>query len=267
MNDSTSGSPASSPAARLLLIGGLLAGTLAAAVGLVRADRPGALPPEVVATVNGRPIQRDAWLRAVATVASERRSALSEADRQHILSRLVDEELLVQHGLALRLVERVPRLRSELISETMLAATLAAATDPDEAELRRFYAGHREFFTAAPRLRVAAWRLDAGGARLPYQPPVPDVLLPLGKLATYLGPELTAAAMRQPPGAAAAVESAGGRVLLQVLERQDAVAPDFETVREPVKAEYLRRAEETAVRALLDALRADGKVVVQPALP
>src|ERR1044071_7198253 len=89
---------------RALLIAGLIGGAAMAAAGLIGGDRK-ALPPQVVATVNQHPILRDAWLRAVAAVASEQNRELTADDRRHILDRLIDEELLVQQGLALGLAE------------------------------------------------------------------------------------------------------------------------------------------------------------------
>src|SRR5262245_50870367 len=89
---------------RWLLVAGLLAG-----IGLASADivlRRDELPDGAVARVNDKLISRDAWLRAVAAVASERRAPLTPEDQRHILDRLVDEELLVQHGLSMDLIEQ-----------------------------------------------------------------------------------------------------------------------------------------------------------------
>src|SRR5690349_6816958 len=140
MSQSNDASPSSVP--RWLLLAGLAAGVLMAAAGLRPATT--ALPPEAVARVDRQLILRDAWLRAVAAVASERRTPLTDADQRHILERLIDEELLVQHGVALGLVEQDARLRSTLVSEVMLAASLSARAEPDEAALRAYYEDNRE---------------------------------------------------------------------------------------------------------------------------
>jgi hypothetical protein len=257
---SASGNIPSAP--RWLLLAGLATGAAMAAGGLRPATAPG-LPPDAVARVDQRLILRDAWLRAVAAVASERRTPLTEADRRHILDRLIDEELLVQHGVELGLVEQDARLRSTLVSEVMQAAVLAAWAEPDEAALRAYYEQHRERFAPAARLRVQAWRLDASGARAPFEPAVPDALLPLAKLRAYLGPALAEAALALQPGEASArLDSSGTRVVLQLAERQAGAAPPFETVREAVRAEFRRRADEDAVRELLAELRGRTPIVV-----
>lgn len=254
--DDNAATPAGAP--RWLLIAGLAAGAVLGAVGL-RAAPSGALPPGAVARVDGQLILRDAWLRAVTAVASERRAPLTDADRRHILERLIDEELLVRHGVALGLVERDARLRSALVSEVMQAASQAARVEPDEAALRAFYDEQHGAFTPAPRLRVRAWRVDAAGARAPFVPAVPDALLPAAKLQAYLGPALTQRALALAPGQAA---DAGG-VVLEVLEARPAAAPPFEQVRAEVRREVLRRADEAAVRELLAQLRERTPIAVE----
>lgn len=249
---------------RWLLVLGLVGGLLAAGHELLQRPPGPALPDAAVARVGTRLILRDEWLKAVAATASERRTPLTEADRQQILQRLVDEELLVQQGLALGLVEHDQRLRGQLVSEVIYATTSAAASTPDEATLRRFLADNAGLFAPPAALRVRAWVLDAQGARQPFQPPLPDSLLPPAKLQAYLGPTLTSLALAQPPGVdSAPLEIDGRAVVLNVLERSAAVAPAFEAVRAQVLAEYRRRSDEAAVRALLARLRARTDVTVE----
>lgn len=234
--------PASMDAPRWLLVAGLAAGIVLGALGI--AERPLAgLPDDAVARVNGRLILRDEWLRAVAAVSSERRTPLTDADQRHILDRLVDEELLVQHGVALGLVESDARLRSLLVSEVMLVAARRAAQEPDEAALRKFYEEQRDFFAPAPRLRVQG-------------PGIPDVLLPHAKLVAYVGPTLAQRVAGLAPGES--VEAEGGAIRL--VEREPSAAPPFEQVAEQVRAEWRRRNDEAAVRALLARLREANRI-------
>lgn len=242
---------------RALLIAGLAVGVVAAAAGLLGGGLADAVPPQAVALVNQRPILRDTWLRAVAAVASERRTPLTDADQRHILDRLVDEELLVQQGLALGLAEQDGRIRSELVQQVMRTAT-AGAAEPDDAALRRFYDDNRDFFAVPARLRVAAARVQPDGSRAAFSPPVPDTLLPPATLERYLGPALTAKALALASGETAVA----GDVELHVAESQPGAAPPYEQVREQVRAESRRRADEAAVRALVADLRRTNKVVM-----
>jgi hypothetical protein len=239
--------------AAVLLLCGLAAGVAAAGWTLMTGGGAAGLPPDAVARVNERLITREAWLRAVAAVAEDRRTPLTPADRRAILQRLVDEELLLQHGKDLGLVDNDRRLRSQLVSE-VIAAAAAEAEPPDEAALRAYYDAHRDYFSTPPRLRVAA---TSGGA--PFAPPVPDALLPPATLREYLGPRLTEAALALEPGQA----HASGEVVLTVLEREPRVVPPFEAAIEQVRARLLRERQEQALRALLAELRSDGQVLVR----
>jgi len=241
--------------ARYLLIAGLLAGMLSAGYTVVRQVPAAGLPGDAVARVGERLILRDEWLKAVAAAASERRTPLTARQQQQILDRLIDEELLVQHGLSLGLVQHDQRLRGQLVSEVLFTTT-ASVADEDDAALAAFYAEHPGLFVPPAQLRVQAWVLSADGTRAAFLPPVPDSLLPLGKLQAYLGPELVHAAMTLPVlEDSAPISSNGQRVVLRVLEQQLSPAPAFAQVREQVRREVRRRSDEQAVQTLLDRLQ------------
>jgi hypothetical protein len=180
----------------------------------------------------------------------------------------VDEELLVQHGLALGLAEHDARLRDTLVSEVMLSATGAQAAVPDDAQLQRFYKDNAAFFAPASRLRVKAWRLASDGTRSEFQPLVPDALLPLAKIQTYLGPALTAqAAMLEVERESRPIATQSGDMVLKVLELERSAAPPFAQVREQVLSEFKRRSDEAAVRGLLENLRREARLTVEPGAP
>lgn len=248
--------------ARHFLIAGLLAGMLSAGYTLVHQVPAAGLPGDAVARVGERLILRDEWLKAVAAAASERRTPLTALQQQQILDRLIDEELLVQHGLSLGLVQHDQRLRGQLVSEVLFATTASVAdSDQDDAALAAFYAEHPGLFVPPAQLRVKAWLLNADGTRKDFLPPVPDSLLPLGKLQNYLGPELVNAAMTLPVMQdSAPISSNGQRVILQVQEQQLAPAPAFAHVREQVRREVRRRSDEHAVQVLLDQLKRSYRV-------
>src|SRR5258706_15864606 len=81
---------------RWLLLAGLLSG-----IGLAAGDlilRRDAMPDNVVARVNDKLIPRDAWLRAVAAVAAERRPPLPHPDQPPIPEPLIYQGLSRAHG-------------------------------------------------------------------------------------------------------------------------------------------------------------------------
>jgi hypothetical protein len=57
-------------------------------------------------------------------LASEKRDPLTDQDRVLVLERLIEEELLVQHGLSVGLVRREQRLRGNVIQSLITSITV-----------------------------------------------------------------------------------------------------------------------------------------------
>ena len=290
--------------AQWLLGLGAAIGLAAAAASLLSGTRTGlgSLSPEAVAGVNGVPILRNHYLRAVEGLASDRREPLSEADRRHVLDRLIEEELLVQHALDLGLAQRDRRARSYLVSAVL--DSIVASTDgylPSASETKAFYAENGDYFARPGRLRVqqvfvslpfgageedvaralaraekAAERLRAGdelelvarelGDR--EIAGIPDAPLPPAKLREYLGPSALEAALALPPdGISDPVETPQGFHVLALVARSDRTAQPLESVRPQVIAEMKRREGDRRLRERLDELRDEADVVVASELP
>jgi len=282
----------------LLALGALAGIALAVASLLSRPDR-GALPGGSVARVNGVLIREQDYERAVAALASDRRNPLAEADRRHVLDRLIDEELLVQYGISLGLARSDRRVRADLVG-AILAAQVASVDgfDPSASELKAFYRENRGFFSppgriwvrslwfaaeprrtaeqAVERARSAVVKLRSGESFTAVAEalgdrqvaPIPDAPLPPAKLREYIGPSALAAAASLAVGAVSdpLVSAAGVRVLLLV-SREVGEAPALETLENEVKSEMKRRAGDAAVRRLLDELRADGELRTVERIP
>jgi hypothetical protein len=138
----------------VLLAGGAVLGALLAAAGLT-APSAGTLPPDVVALVNQSPIRTEDYVRMCEAVASDRRAPLDDGDKQHVVDRLIEEELLVQRGLALDLPRLDRRVRADLTQTVIDGITSQASErEPTDDELRAFYESHRDRFGGPGRLRV-----------------------------------------------------------------------------------------------------------------
>lgn len=281
----------------VLLAGGAVLGALLAAAGLT-APSAGTLPPDVVALVNQSPIRTEDYVRMCEAVASDRRAPLDDGDKQHVVDRLIEEELLVQRGLALDLPRLDRRVRADLTQTVIDGITSQASErEPTDDELRAFYESHRDQFGGPGRLRVrqvfvrvtapsdpaalaradqAAQRLRAGEsidavqASLGDPPlaPLPDALLPPAKLRDYLGPTALRTALELDVGEVSdPVRSGTGYHVLQVADRQADTAPGLDEVRPQVVSEYHRQASEQALRSYLDELRGAADVRVREPLP
>jgi len=295
--------PAALPSSRrplLWLAAGAAAGVALAAWGLLGTDARGAgLPGGAVASVNGTLIQAEDWARLVEGLESDTREPASPELRRRVLDRMIDEELLVQRGVELGLVESDRRVRADL-TQAMIQSIVVESEDekPDEAELRRFYAEEAGFFTQPGRVRaaqiffrvrapgedaaaaeraaeahrrlLAGERFEAVRAELGDEEvsPVPDALLPPAKLREYVGPTALRAVMELEPGAfGPPVRSGTGYHVFQLIEREEARVPRFEEVAELVRAEWVRRAGDRALRGYLDDLRENAQVVTAERLP
>lgn len=174
--------------ARRRLWAAMVVGGLCAGVGMVRAGalpRSGSLPDDAVARVGQVFVSHRDYQRALDAVARDRRGGLTEQDRTRVLQRLVDEELLVNHGVQLGLSHRDRQVRAALVQAVIALTSAQARTAVDDDTLSAFYRDKAGYFR------------ERGTGRL----------------------------------------------------------PPFEQARERVRVEYTRRAEEQALRSLVQQLR------------
>jgi parvulin-like peptidyl-prolyl isomerase len=288
------------PASRrplIFLAAGAVAGIVLAAAGLAGTSGGGALlPADAVARVNDAVIRKDDYERIVRALATDRRQPIHDADRQHIIDRLIEEELLIQRALELRLADHDTRIRKDLTVAMIDAiAAPAAELNPPEAELKRFYDANRELFAqsdhvrarqiwcrvptladsgaaharataAAERLRggedFAAVRAALGDNEIA---PLPDTLLPPAKLADYIGPTALRAVLGLQLGEVTdPIRSSTGYHVLQLIDTAPGEAPPFASMKPQVLAAYRKQAADAALRAYLDDLRSRAEVEVLP---
>jgi parvulin-like peptidyl-prolyl isomerase len=282
------------------LTAGAALGLLFAAWGLIGTDARGAaLPDGAVASVNGTLLYADDYRRLVEGLESDTREPASPELRRRVLDRMIDEELLVQRGVELGLVESDRRVRAD-ITQAMIQSIVVETEDakPEPGELRKFYAEEAGFFTQPGRVRAgqvffrvpkpddeaavlarareAEQRLRAGEPLADVRralgdeevSPIPDALLPPAKLREYVGPTALRAVMELAPGAVSApVRSGMGLHVFLLIEREEPRVPAFEEVEGQVRAEWVRRAGDRALRSYLDHLRDAAQVHSTESLP
>jgi hypothetical protein len=132
----------------LLTAGGVVGILLGIAAALSeRGPTISVLPDGAIALVNGRPIREEDYARAVALVEGDKRTEITAEDRDHILDRLIEEELLIQRGIEIGLVDSDRSVR-KAITQAMLASIVAesASAQPSEEELHTFYAENPSLF-------------------------------------------------------------------------------------------------------------------------
>ena len=132
----------------LLAVGSLIGVLLGVVAASHKSGSPThALPDGAIALVNGKPIREEDYARAVALVERDKRTEITAEDRTRVLDRLIEEELLIQRGIEIGLVDSDRSVR-KAITQAMLASIVAesASAQPSEDDLRTFYAENSWLF-------------------------------------------------------------------------------------------------------------------------
>ena len=271
-----------------LLVAGAATGALLAASGILQ-PRPGTLPPDAVASVNGDIVLKSDYLYFLNLMNRERRTPLDQTGRQRLLDRLIEEKLLLRRSIELGL----PWSDSD-ISKSMVSAmidTIASDADtvvPDDADLQSFFEENRDYFRMGTRLRLrrmafrgedvharalaARQRLDqeswqqVAALADPVLPELPAMMLPAGKVRDYIGGALTDAALSLKPDAISDIlADDGGYSILWLLGMEPGRTPPLADIRHQVLQEYQRRAGEQALREYLEQLRGEAELSIDQA--
>lgn len=260
---------------RLFLAAGLF-GLAAAVAGAIGAPNVSAFGVGAAAVVNGRPIPREAQARAVEALRNDKRNPVTKDDERAALERLIEEELLVQRGIALGLAETDIGARKAIIQSVLqLALAERAGAEPQDRDLRAFFRANAGFFAPSPRIQASLVFVRAGadleararniardlkagapaqGLGDPHALVLPAAPLGPGELRTYLGAGLAAKAMAARPGDVIEERGADGVRFLRIDGWYAPPAPRYEDVAQQVRAEWDRRADEAAVRRYIDRL-------------
>lgn len=262
------------------LIGGL-AGMVAALIGAIGAPRI-ELANRPAAIVNGVPIPREALARAVLALQNDSRNPVTPDRERDVLERLIEEELLVQHGVELGLAETDFAARRALVQSVLeLAVAERAGAEPSDEELRRFYRENAGFFAPAPRFSASVVFLSGAPAQVRVNEvratlargaepsglgdlmavQIPRAALPEAEWRRLIGADAARAAASLAPGeVSGALPASGGVMIVRVNGFAAAPAPAYADVAEHVRAEWDRRADEAAVRVYLERLKRRARV-------
>jgi len=129
----------------ILFAAGTAVGLGIAAYGLFTAEgtRMIGVPPQDVATINGRHILRSDFIAQIQVETALPFEQTTPAQRQKVLNDMVNEELLVQRGLEVDLAASDPDVRQAMAAGVQLQASAdVLAQQPVEEELRKYYAEH-----------------------------------------------------------------------------------------------------------------------------
>ncbi len=278
----------------MFLGAGVTVGILLAVAGAL-APTGGDFSRNIVARVNGKAITvHDVEL--VLQRLNHSGSATPE-ERREALQRLIDQELLVQRGVEIGLLESDRTVRKALVM-AMIDAIVAdvVAQEPTEEELRAFYNSHAAVFTLPARVHVQQIYCSGSGdlarartqaeqasaalargdsfqeVRAQYSDvesiPLPTTLAPPQVLRRSLGPTLADAILLLQEGESSSpLQSSAGYHILHLIDRQPEQVQPYETVKQEVRAEYFHRKRDAALQAYLDRSRREAVMVLSPHAP
>ena len=113
------------------------------------------VPPEDVALVNQRPILQTDYAAQLESQFAEPLSQATRAQKQQVLNDMIREELYVQRGLELDMPGTDPDTRTALVAAVeQQAAADAASSQPAEAQLRAYYAAHKDKYSSDGRMTL-----------------------------------------------------------------------------------------------------------------
>jgi len=245
-----------------------------------------------IAYVNHIPISADLYQTALADLIANKQAPPTDEEKQQLLARLIDDELLIQKGINDGLLITDVEIRT-LFADKIRAQLAAQATqgDIDEAELRAYFAERQGQFTPSAQIRLsrifvrgahtdaqarlaairAALRrgedFDEVGARLgdATLPAIPQRLMTLQELRTHLGPALTQRVAKLETGTITdAIRAGSGWHFLYIIQRVKGVAVKFEDIKDEVATKYRKQAIEAEFANLLAELRKSANIRILP---
>ena len=261
---------------------GLIIGILLAALAIV--EKNNITDQNWAAKIEDQLIPYERYQMQLEGLAKDKRSPLTNRDKEYVLERMIEEELLIKRAIDLGMLENNPMARGTIVQQMIKnIVTEGSRIEPQENELIEFFHGNIGFFTKANRLRVkqiyfskddfgdeavekakdAFVRLNKGenfeevalsGSKSALK--IPDTLMNLSKVREYIGPSLMREAQLLKPGYSSAPKKvSGGYKIIYLVDREDATQPEYSNIRSTVLSEFLKRRDDQSLRKYLDNLK------------
>jgi ElaA protein len=231
-----------------------------------------------VAKIDERAISKEKYEIYLESIAQSRKTGLIDSDPDNILERMIDEELLIQRGIDLGMIENDTEIRSTIIQK-MIGSIIAETNDLriSRQDLEDFYSVNKDLFTPSPKLQLLKLSFNSNQTIAGNQArdlliegdlvaakqlakneviTLPNVLLPAMKIREYIGPSLTQIALNLEEGEVSdLIELDGSFHLLVPLQKIISSAPDFNDVYQQVESEFIRFKGEKLLDEYLEDLR------------
>ena len=231
-------------------------------------------PPDTLVTVNGYPITQSALRNAEKRIQSNSSGPMNPDDRELLLQRLIDDELMLQHAEDLGIFTTDPGIRKLLVRSSIDSIIEDSRSIPiSDEQLRTFYEDHKSVFQRPGRIRLKVasfsnpemakdareivkkevpFKLAIADTKIGKLINIPSSLLPEHVLRRYLGSELTAIAISLSENQISSpITIDEFTYLIYVLEKEPEQQLSLDDSRLQVTSEYRSRHRQNA---LIDAL-------------
>lgn len=261
---------------------GLIIGIFLAAITIV--EKNNISDKQWAAKIEDRFIPYEKYQMQLEGLAIDKRSPLTIKDKEYVLERMIEEELLIKRAIDLGMLENNPMARGTIVQQ-MIKNIISEGSriEPEESELLEFFEENIGFFTKANRLRVrqiyfsqedfgnkvfdqakdAFVQLLEGkdfeevalsGSKTALK--IPDTLMTLSKVREYIGPTLMREAQQLNIGQFSEPKQvSGGLKIIYLVDKEDADRPEYSYIKSSVLSEYSKRRDDQSLREYLDNLK------------
>ena len=264
----------------ILLIFGLIIGVFLAANSIVQESN--LIEDDWVANVGGVQISKEKYYSQLEGLARDKKNPITERDKNYVLERMIEEELLIIRAKELGLFENNQIVRGSIIQQMIkLIISENYLESVEEETLRKFYEQNLGFFSSASRLRLqqiyfsnssgdskersyeAFEYLKEGASydevsKMADQSAltIPNSMMNLSKVREYIGPTLMNLARRLEPGEfSVPMEVAGGHKIIYLFDKELSEPEEFDSIQPKILKEYQRRRDDNSLREYLEDLK------------
>ena len=238
-----------------------------------------------MANIEGAKITKEKYLLQLEGLRSDKRSPLTQEDKEFVLERMIEEELLIKRALDMGMLRTNPMARGTIVQQ-MINRIISDndMVEVSEAELNEFFNNNLGFFTNANRLRVKQiyFQDQEDGTTSSFQKAkqafdkllsgdtfeetkslgtqtaleVPDTLMTLSKVREYLGPSLMLIAGQLEPGEFTTPKRvSGGYKIIYLVDKENSKTPDLADIKNQVISEFKKRRDDQSLRNYLEDLK------------
>ena len=263
-----------------LLLLGLFIGVVLAANSIVRESN--LTDKDWVAVIGDVQISKEKYYSQLEGLARDKRNAITRKDKDYVLERMIEEELLIIRAKELGLLENNQIVRGSIIQQMIkLIISENYLESVEEEKLKKFYKDNIGFFSSASRLRLQQiyFSDSSGNSRQRSEEAfkdlkegstfeeisrhadqsvlsIPNTMMNLSKVREYIGPTLMNAAKSLEPGEfSPPTKVAGGYKIIFLFDKELSEPERFDSIKPKVLREYQRRQDDKSLRDYLEDLK------------